>query len=148
VFQSDRLLVRERAGGKILAFASGQGFQQTLVAPTTAAFSGPCVLNVRHVLPSGNAETRQFGLGPLVADGNGNLTGFVDLNPPITNTLAVTGSFTPGANGVFTGTLAGLDTSQNPPVHNFALYLVGLSQAVLIETDKAQLTLGFLDGLL
>jgi hypothetical protein len=105
-------------------------------------------LNVRHVLPSGNAETRQFGLGPIVADGNGNLTGFVDLNPPPTNTLAVTGSFTPGANGVFTGTLAGLDTSQNPPAHNFALYLVDVSQAVLIETDNAQLTLGFLDGLL
>jgi len=127
---------------------SGQGVQQTFIAPTTAAFAGPYVLNVRHVLPSGNAETRQFGLGPIVADGSGNLTGFVDLNPPTTNTLAVTGSFTAGANGVFTGTLAGLDTSQNPPAHNFALYLVDVSQAVLIETDNAQLTLGFLDGLL
>ena len=43
---------------------SGQGFQQTLVAPTTAAFSGSYVLNVRHVLPSGNAETRQFASVP------------------------------------------------------------------------------------
>ncbi len=41
--------------------------------------------------------------------------------------------------------LAGLDTSQTPMVHHFACYLVSPSQAVLIETDNAQLTLGFLE---
>ena len=59
--------------------------------------------------------------------------------------LPLSGSFTASSNGVLTGTLADLDTSSTPAVHHFAYYLVDTSRAVLIETDNAQLTLGFLE---
>jgi hypothetical protein len=127
------------------AVLTGQGFQQTQTGFTAAAFAGPYVMNVRHVLVSGTAETRQFGVGFVVADGVGSLSGVFDFNPPTANNLSLMGDFTANTNGVFTGTLAGLDTSQNPSIHNFAYYFVSASQAVLIETDNAQLTLGFLD---
>jgi hypothetical protein len=127
---------------------AGEGFQQTGGPFDFNSFSGTYALNVRHVVPNGSSETRENGAGPLTADGAGNLAGFLDLNQaggPNAFDLALNGTFTGSADGVFTGTLAGLDTSTNPPVHNFAYYLVSPSQAVLIETDSAQLTLGFLE---
>jgi hypothetical protein len=131
------------------AVITGQGFQQTGSGSFTAnSFSGSYAFNVRRAVPSGSSETRQYGVGSLVADGAGNVTGFFDLNPAggaTASDLTLTGTFTASANGVFTGTLAGFDTSQNPVARNFALYLVSPSQAVLIETDNGQLTLGALD---
>jgi hypothetical protein len=124
---------------------TGHGFQQVGGPSTASSFSGLYALNLLHVSLNGNTETRQSGLGPVVADGIGTLTGFFDINPPALSNLNLNGNFTAVASGVFTGTLAGLDTSQNP-VHNFAYYLISSSQAVLIETDNAQLTLGFLEA--
>jgi hypothetical protein len=124
---------------------AGQGFQQTGTGAFTAgSFSGSYALNVRHVVPNGGGEARQNGTGPITADGAGNLAGFVDLNGPGSD-LPLSGNFTSSSNGVFTGTLAGLDTSSTPAVHHFAYYLVDASRAVLIETDNAQVTLGFLE---
>jgi hypothetical protein len=68
----------------------------------------------------------------------------VDLNGPGSD-LPLGGNFSSSSNGVFTGTLAGLDTSSTPAVHHFAYYLVDASRAVLIETDNAQLTIGFIE---
>jgi hypothetical protein len=130
------------------AVISGEGFQQAAGPFDFSSFSGTYALNVRHVVPNGGAETRQNGTGPLTADGANSLAGFFDLNqnPGLNSSnLPLSGNFIASADGVFTGTLAGLDTSPNPPVHNFAYYLVSPSQAVLIETDNAQLTLGFLE---
>jgi hypothetical protein len=127
---------------------AGEGFQQTGGPFDFSSFSGTYALNVRHVVPNGSTETRENGAGPLTADGAGNLAGFLDLNQaggPSAFNLALNGTFIDSASGVFTGTLAGLDTSSNPPAHTFAYYLVSPSQAVLIETDNAQLTLGFLE---
>jgi hypothetical protein len=129
------------------AVVTGQGFQQTGGPFTVNSLSGSYGWTIRHVALSGSTETRQYGAGTFVADGSGNVTGFFDVGQaggPNANNLPLTGTFT-APNGVFTGTLAGLDTSQTPPVHNFACYLVSPSQAVLIETDNAQLTLGFLE---
>jgi len=125
----------------------GQDFQQTGGPFTATSFNGSYALNVRHVVPNVGSETRQNGVGPLTADGTGDVTGFFDFNQTSSNAtkLPLSGTFTAGANGAFTGTLAGLDTSQTPMVHHFACYLVSPSQAVLIETDNAQLTLGFLE---
>jgi hypothetical protein len=121
---------------------AGTGFQQTAGPFGFNSFSGTYALNVRHVIPNGGSETHQDGDGPLTADGAGNLAGFVDL---ITSDLPLSGTFVASDNGVFTGTLAGLDTSMTAPVHNFAYYLISPTQAVLIETDNGQLTLGFLE---
>jgi hypothetical protein len=128
------------------AVISGQGFQQTGGPFTANSLNGSYAMNVRHVVPNGSSETRQNSGGTVVADSFGDVAGFFDLGQaggPNANNLALTGNFTAGANGVFTGTLAGLDTSQTPAVHSFVCYLVSPSQAVLIETDSAQLTLGF-----
>jgi len=126
------------------AVIAGQGFQQGPGPFTAGTFSGSYGLNVRHVVPNGSGEARQNGTGPTAADGAGNLAGFVDLNGPGSD-LPLSGNFTSSSNGVFTGTLAGLDTSSTPAVHHFAYYLVDASRAVLIETDNAQLTIGFLE---
>jgi hypothetical protein len=123
---------------------AGQGFRQTPGPFTAGTFSGSYGLNVQHVVPNGSGETRQNGTGPTTADGAGNLAGFVDLNGSGSD-LPLSGNFTSSSNGVFTGTLAGLDTSSTPAVHHFAYYLVDASRAVLIETDNAQLTIGFLE---
>jgi len=47
----------------------------------------------------------------------------------------------PGANGVFTGTLTGLDPASRTTPGNFILYLVDGTQGIAIETDNAQLAL-------
>src|SRR5216684_1806143 len=123
---------------------AGQGFRQTPGPFTAGTFSGSYGLNVRHVVPNGGGEARQNGTGPIRADGAGKLAGFVDLNGPGSD-LPLGGNFSSSSNGVFTGTLAGLDTSSTPAVHHFAYYLVDASRAVLIETDNAQLTIGFIE---
>jgi hypothetical protein len=123
---------------------AGEGFQQGPRPFTAGTFSGSYGLNVQHVVPNGSGEARQNGTGPTTADGAVNLAGFVDLNGPGSN-LPLSGNFTPSSNGVFTGTLAGFDTSSPPAVHHFAYYLVDASRAVLIETDNAQLTIGILE---
>jgi hypothetical protein len=130
------------------AVITGQGFQQTGGPFTANSFNGFYALSVRHVVPNGSSECRQYGVGLLVADGFGEVKGSFDRGQaggPTASNLGLTGNFTAAANGVFTGTLTGLDTSQTPAVHNVAWYLVSPSQAVLIETDSTQLTLGFLD---
>ena len=127
---------------------TGQGFQQTGGPFGTNSFSGPYAMNVRHVAISGSTETREFGDGTVVADGASSLAGFFDLNPggaSNANNLTLTGNFNANASGVFTGTLVGIDTSENAPVHNFAFYLVSPTQVIFIETDNAQLSLGSLD---
>jgi len=123
---------------------AGQGFQQGPGPFTAGTFSGSYGLNVQHVVPNGSGEARQNGTGPITADGVGNLAGFMDLNGPGSD-LPLSGNFISSSNGVFTGTLAGLDPSSTPAVHHFAYYLVDASRAVLIETDNTQLNLGFLD---
>src|SRR5882762_9151639 len=126
------------------AVIAGQGFQQGPGPFTATTFSGSYGLDVQHVVPNGSGEARQNGTGPIAANGAGNLAGHVDLNGPGSD-LPLSGNFTSSSNGVFTGTLAGLDTSSTPAVHLFAYYLVDASRAVLIETDNAQLTIGFLE---
>ncbi len=85
-------------------------------------------------------------VGPIsVAAGTGTdtLSGFVDFGNAATD-VPVTGSLTTTSTGIFTGTLAGLDAVTFATPNNFAFYLVDNTQALMIETDNAQLTLGYL----
>jgi hypothetical protein len=92
-----------------------------------------------------------------VADGTStSLTGFLDLNgilsTPLTPTPGVaggvTGTFAANANGVFTGSITGIDTVSAATPDLFTFYLIGgtgpASVGVIgIENDlKEQLTLG------
>jgi hypothetical protein len=69
-----------------------------------------------------------------------DVAGYADIGPGLPD-FAISGSFTPAANGVFTGSLAGFDTKSPSAADPFALYLVDGTQGIAIETDNVQLTL-------
>jgi hypothetical protein len=90
--------------------------------------------------------------GSITASGSsGTFSGTVDLNwlnssSPTRPGLAVSGDLTAAANGIFTGTITGLDvtTPTNNDIFNF--YLIDpAGEAIAIETDSNQLTLLFIN---
>ena len=90
-------------------------------------------------------------VGPVTADGVGTLAGAVDLNwitgaPPagvLEPDLSVAGTFTAAANGIFTGTITGLDVTTPSSQDAFTYYMVDTTKVLAIETDPNQLTLGY-----
>jgi hypothetical protein len=124
---------------------AGGGYQQQAGAFSAASFSGDYVLSAGGVDPSEN----EFGaVGVVTADGISAINpGFVDLNFFQTSTAAVptpnvplTGSFTSATNGVFTGSIAGLNVTAN-----LTYYLIDSTRLFAIETDTNQLTLGYFE---
>ena len=136
-------------GGLLLAAGqdgvfTGQVFQQQSGAFTAASFSGSYGL-------SASLQTQVNGFLQF-ADVEGSLTatpssgvdsaaGFADFGGEESPAFAISGSFTPSANGVFRGSLTGFDSSSAASANTFTLYLVDNTQGVAIETDRAQLTL-------
>jgi len=120
----------------------GQAFQQQTSAFTAASFSGTYGLN------AGQANFAVAGSVTAVAGENGedDLAGFADSGNGSSD-FAITGSLTAdsaaGSNGVFTGTLAGFDSTSRATANDFTFYLVDNTRAVAIETDSSQLTLGY-----
>jgi hypothetical protein len=127
--------------GDVLA---GLGFQQTGAGSFTAAsFSGSYALELGQVTASSGEND---GVGPVAVDsGTATLAGFVDFNNaiPPTPDVTVTGTFAANANGIFTGTITGIDSVSASTADNFTYYLVDNIRAVAIETDSDQLTLGY-----
>jgi hypothetical protein len=87
-------------------------------------------------------------VGPVTATGaGGTFAGTVDLNW-LFNTgavpnLPVSGTYTSNANGVFTGTITGLDVNTSTSADAFSYYLFDAAgDNIAIETDTNQLTLG------
>jgi len=136
----------------------GVGYTQSGAGNFTAAsFNGPYGLDVTGV----DAATTEFdGVGPVSATGTAEtIAGTVDLNWLFTATTypatAVTGAFvTTGAsapNGIFTGTITGVDVDSciqvgipSCSVDQFSYYLIDATgDNIAIETDENQLTLGF-----
>lgn len=76
-----------------------------------------------------------------VASGADTLTGFAATNDTPAD-FALSGEFILSAEGVFTGTLAGLDPASRTTTDDFTLYMVDNTQGVLIETDNTQLMIG------
>jgi hypothetical protein len=128
---------------------AGLGFQQT--GPGSFgldSFSGSYGMNIAQVLPSAGSASKQHATGPILADGAGDLTGFADFNQiPLTagagNDLSLSGNLVANANGVFTGQISGLNLLSPSTPDNFTYYLVSKTEAVFIETDNTQLTLGY-----
>jgi hypothetical protein len=78
--------------------------------------------------------------------GNGSggglaLSGYADAGIGLAD-FAVTGNLAAGVNAVWTGTLTGFTPGAPANANAFALYGVDGTQAVLIETDNAQLVVG------
>jgi hypothetical protein len=127
---------------------TGQAFQQQAGAFSAASFSGSYGLNAAEDgVGSALAPFSNTVVGPVasVADnGADTLTGFADSGNGAAD-FAFSGSLTAGSNGVFTGTLTGLDPASRTTANDFTFYLVDTTRAVAIETDNSQLTLGFLE---
>ena len=110
------------------------------------ALGGSYGLSATEVGSSLGTLGAEASVGPiLVAAGTGTdtVTGFVDFGNAAGD-VPVTGSVTTTSTGIFTGTLSGLDAVTYATPNNFAFYLVDNSQALMIETDNAQLALGYL----
>ncbi len=121
----------------------GVGFQQS-GSFSAASFGGSYAVNVRQSLAL--SYTEYDGVGPATADGIGTLSGFVDLNgvspsPDVT----LSGNFAANTNGVFTGSITGLDTGAAANPDNFTFYVGDSSHIFAIETDSYpnQLTLAY-----
>jgi hypothetical protein len=124
---------------------SGQVFQQQTAAFTSASFAGNYGLNTTLFVPlNGFSSLPATAIGSITAGaGNGAnaVAGFADVIGQAAN-FAISGSFTPSSNGIFSGTLAGFNPASRTTAGNFTLYLVDSTQGVLIETDNKQLVLG------
>jgi hypothetical protein len=124
---------------------AGQVFKQQSGVFTAASFSGNYGLSATlYARPSSGVAAFANVTGPVVATpsaGSDTVSGFADLGGESPD-FAISGSFTSVADGVFTGSLSGLDSLSVSSANIFALYLVNGTQGVAIETDSAQLTLG------
>ncbi|MGA9672228.1 MAG: hypothetical protein WBQ94_23650 [Terracidiphilus sp.] len=123
----------------------GQAFLQQTALFTAVSFSGTYGLNAG--VENSNLNTGNGTAVGSVTSISGNeintLSGFADGGNGAAD-FAISGSFTPGSNGVFTGTLVGLDVASRSTTNNFTMYLVDNTRAVAIETDNSQLMLGYL----
>jgi hypothetical protein len=119
---------------------AGQAFQQQASGFTASSFSGT------YGLSASQASGALDGSVTSVAreSGDDTLAGFAGSGIGAYN-FAISGSLTPATNGVFTGTLSGLDVASPTKADSFTFYLVDNTRAVAIETDNSQLTLGYLE---
>lgn len=127
----------------------GQIFQQQTGTFSAASFSGSYGLNATLIAPGTSAFGITAATGSITStagSGSNTVAGYADTGGS-TADFAVTGSFTPSANGVFQGTLSGFDPAARATANTFTLYLVDSTQGVMIETDPTQLTLGHLQNL-
>jgi hypothetical protein len=146
------------AGGNALLLSNdssdafvGQGFQQQTGAFTAASFSGLYGLNA--TIFNSDQLVGVYGPSPVIASvtagvsgsGSDSVSGFADRGNGGSD-FAVTGSFKAAANGVFNGALAGFSPGSPTTASSFTLYLVDSTQAVMIETDPSQLSLGHLEN--
>jgi hypothetical protein len=131
---------------------AGVGFTQT---SGSFAFTGNYGLDVTGA--DGSNEAELDGAGPVTV-ASGAIAGTVDLNwfgsagplypgTAVSGTVVTTG--TGASNGIFTGTITGVDAQNciivaTCSVDNFSYYLIDVAgDNIAIETDENQLTLGF-----
>lgn len=124
---------------------AGQAFQQQSGAFSASSLSGSYGLNLGQTDPGAVFGSATVVGAVTAAQDNGSdtLTGFADAGNGAAN-FAVSGTLSPNAGGVFTGTLTGLDAAARTTANSMTLYLVDNTRAVAIETDNSQVTLGYL----
>ena len=119
---------------------AGRAFEQQAGAFSATSFSGSYGVNASLYTLANLGPEFESAVGPITAtpgDGSDDVAGYADLGAGSPD-FAITGSFTPAANGVFTGTLSGLGGSA---ANSFTLYLVDGTQGVLVETGGSTLVL-------
>jgi hypothetical protein len=132
--------------------SAGLGFQQSGSSFSTTSFNGASVVDAT------GWDLNKIGeidaVGPITTSGSaGTFSGTVDLNwlnstGPTYPDLSVSGTLSTAngaaANGVFTGTIAGLDVTTKSNSDVFSFYLIdSTGDFIAIETDANQLTLGY-----
>lgn len=130
----------------------GLGFQQSGSSFSTTSFNGASVVNATgwDINKTGEIDA----VGPVTTSGSaGTFSGTVDLNwlnstGPTYPDLSVSGTLSTAngaaANGVFTGTITGLDVTTKSNSDAFSFYLIdSTGDFIAIETDANQLTLGY-----
>ncbi len=144
-------------GGGLLVYIpgmysfSGQAFLRQTGAFTASSLSGGYGLNAvddNSTMVEPNLGTTSARGSVMLTPGNGveAVGGYADQGNAAAD-FAVAGSFATASDGIFTGTLSGFNPGARSTPGNFTLYLVDSTQAVLIETDSAQLVLGNLISL-
>jgi hypothetical protein len=144
------------AGGNALLLSAdtadvfaGEAYSQQGGSLGAASLSGQYGLATSAVTPPGQFPSQQtvamigtVSATPAGGGGDVSLNGFSDPGNGGPD-VAVTGSFSTAANGVRTGTFTGLEFGADAPAR-FTIYQISPMMAVAIETDPAQLTLGYL----
>jgi hypothetical protein len=122
----------------------GEAFEQQTGAFSAASLSGRYGLNASQFSSATSLESGLLASIDSVASGGTDAwTGFADVNGKAADT-AVSGEFTAGSNGVFSGTVTGLDATPSTP-GDFTLYMIDSTRGVAIETDNDELTLGYME---
>lgn len=137
----------------------GPGFQQSGGGSfTTTSFNGASVVSATGWALNESATPAVLdeldAVGPVTTSGSaGTLSGTADLNwlnstTPTYSDLSVSGTVSTAngfpANGVFTGTITGLDVTTATNNDVFSFYLIdSTGDFIAIETDTNQLTLGY-----
>jgi hypothetical protein len=137
-------LVLSSATAQVVA---GRAAQQTTTTFSASSFSGTFAMSADQLATASGALGPESAIGPITSTPGSSsdaLAGFADFGSGATD-FAVSGSFSAASNGIFTGTVSGLNPASYTTANDYALYLVDSSEAILIETDNAQLTLGYLE---
>jgi hypothetical protein len=126
---------------------AGRAVQQTTASFSASSFSGTYAMNADQLATVSGALGSESAVGPITSAPGATtdtVTGFVDFGSGGAD-FPVSGSLTAAANGIFTGTLSGLNPTSYTTADSFAFYLADSSEAIVIETDNTQLTLGYLE---
>jgi hypothetical protein len=151
---NDNLLLYLTGNGQGLVLSNdsadvfmGEAFQQQTAPFTAGSLDGNYELNTSFTGSYSAASAVPY-IGPFVigsiaastSNGTDSLTGFGDGDNGTTN-FAISGSFTPASNGIFQGTIIGLNSTSPATTGNFTLYMVDDTQGFAIQTDNGQLNL-------
>jgi hypothetical protein len=129
---------------------AGLAFQQSGSSFSTSSFNGSTVVSATGW--DKNKAGEFDGVGPITESGSaGTFSGTADLNwlnsatyPDLSVSGTVTTTNGAAANGVFTGTITGLDVTTKTNSDAFSFYLIdSTGDFIAIETDPNQLTLGY-----
>jgi hypothetical protein len=125
---------------------AGLAWQQTGSGSLTASsLFGTYALDASGAAGPMTSGNELDAVGPIMADGVGNLTGTADRNNLSQGTatdLTVSGTFMANPDGAFTGRIMGLDITTSTNNDAFSYYLIDTTKVLAIETDGNQLTLG------
>lgn len=121
----------------------GEAMLQQTTPFTAASFNGTYGLNTGAFPFIADGEDMIGSITATTSNGTDSLTGFGETSKMTgtqvgTTDFPLSGSFTPASNGIFQGTITGLNLLSPANLGNFTLYLVDDSQGFAIETDNGQ----------